>query len=169
MYRFQDISGTKFNRLTAVKRTGTSNGGNAIWIFKCDCGAEKEIDSSLVKRGHIKSCGCMRKELMRSQKNGYKHGMAGTAIYKAWVDAYSRCRDKNHQGYRNYGGRGIKFSEEFLGENGLERFSNELGQKPSKSHSVDRIDNERGYEPGNLRWATKREQRRNQRSRKCNT
>lgn len=75
-----------------------------------------------------------------------------------------RCRDCNHVSYEDYGGRGIMVSPVFDGPGGLERFLAAVGPRPTPRHTIERIENARGYEPGNLRWATQAEQNRNQRA-----
>jgi hypothetical protein len=79
--------------------------------------------------------------------------------YKIWNGIKTRCTKKNASEYGRYGGRGIKICDEWL--DNFDAFFNHLGPRPSKQHSVDRIDNDKGYEPGNVRWATRTEQQRN--------
>lgn len=81
--------------------------------------------------------------------------------YRAWAHIKGRCTNPNDAGFHNYGGRGIKMCEEWAAS--YEAFLREVGRAPSPEHTLDRIDNERGYEPGNVRWATKAEQSRNTR------
>jgi hypothetical protein len=83
---------------------------------------------------------------------------------KAWRAMIARCGNPNAVGYGYYGGRGIRVSTEWLGDDGFNRFLAHIGRRPTADHSVDRIDNDRGYEPGNVRWATEKEQQRNKRS-----
>ena len=92
-----------------------------------------------------------------------KHGeAAATAEYQAWVDMKTRCVNPDSPSYAGYGGRGIVVCGEWL--NDYAAFLAHVGRRPSRQHSIDRIDNNRGYEPGNVRWATKREQTRNLRT-----
>lgn len=97
----------------------------------------------------------------RPEGNNYRHGMSGTPEYKAWIDAKRRCYKKTARRYRDWGGRGIRMCEEWLHD--FNAFYNYIGPRPSSEHSLDRIDNNKNYEPGNVRWATYEEQSRNQR------
>jgi hypothetical protein len=89
------------------------------------------------------------------------HGQSRTPEYRAWMSMHDRCKRETHPAYANYGGRGITVCEEW---SSFVPFFEEIGPRPGDTYSVDRIDNERGYEPGNVRWATKREQVLNRRS-----
>jgi hypothetical protein len=91
------------------------------------------------------------------------HGASQTPEYCALRGAIRRCTNPNSAGYRWYGGRGIQVAEDFRGENGFQNFIKEVGLRPSPLLSLDRIDNDKGYQRGNLRWATKSVQNRNQR------
>lgn len=93
-----------------------------------------------------------------------KHGGRGMREYNAWQAMIQRCRNANHQAFKNYGGRGILVCDRW--QRSFENFIADVGPRPSASHSLDRIDNERGYEPSNCRWATKSEQSKNTRPRK---
>jgi hypothetical protein len=89
------------------------------------------------------------------------HGMRNTAEYGVWARMITRCENPRRDKWEYYGGRGITVSP--LWRHDFAAFYAEVGPRPSVIHSIDRIDNDRGYEPGNVRWATKREQRANQR------
>jgi hypothetical protein len=90
------------------------------------------------------------------------HGMRNSSEYRIWGGIKTRCTNKNSPDYDRYGGRGVTMCDEWLGN--FEAFLNHLGPRPSKQHSIDRIDNDKGYEPGNVRWATTKEQARNRRN-----
>lgn len=92
------------------------------------------------------------------------HGCYGTPTHKSWSKMVSRCRGVNDSMYPTYGGAGITVVDEWVGVGGFERFVAHIGERPSRDFSVDRIDNSRGYEPGNVRWATRGEQARNRKS-----
>lgn len=91
------------------------------------------------------------------------HQMSKTAEYRAWSSAQSRCSNPNCRSYDDYGGRGITFAKEWLGGAGFQRFLEHIGARPTTGHSLDRIDVNGNYEPGNVRWATRTEQARNKR------
>ncbi len=105
--------------------------------------------------GHTRSCGCLTAE------NNYKHGMANTKEWNTWVKVISRCTNPKCKNFKDYGGRGIKVCDEWL--NSFEAFFEHIGYCPNPQMSIDRIDNEGHYEPGNVRWATKKQQNRNTR------
>lgn len=90
------------------------------------------------------------------------HGLSKTAEYACWSQIKARCLNKNHRAYPHYGGRGITIAPEW--ENDFEAFLFHVGPRPSSDHSLDRVDNDRGYEPGNVRWATWKEQQNNRRA-----
>lgn len=87
--------------------------------------------------------------------------------YGSWVSMKTRCNNKNHSTYKNYGGRGIKVCSRW--ENSFNEFIKDVGKKPTLGHSIDRVDNDGDYEPGNVKWSTRIEQNNNQRLPKINT
>ena len=159
---FVDIAGQRFGRLTALTTAGNTRHGKRIWSCICDCGHMTEVVSGDLRNGKTQSCGCFRREVCREtgRKNGphvRTHGMSGTPEHKAYRDAKGRCNNPSRPNYRNYGGRGIKFLF-----TSFEQFYAELGPRP-EGMSLDRIQNDSDYAPGNVRWATWSEQCRNQR------
>jgi len=92
------------------------------------------------------------------------HGLAESLEYDAWANMTNRCENSSHPSYKDYGGRGIRVFSEWLGRGGFTRWLAHVGRRPSAKHSIERRDNSRGYEPGNLYWATRQEQMRNTRS-----
>lgn len=95
-----------------------------------------------------------------------KHGMYGTPEYRAWYHMKGRCRNKNNNRYNSHGGRGIDYCEEW---SNFENFYKDMGDRPSLKHSLDRIDNNKGYNKENCRWATQSQQSINKRVSKNNT
>ncbi len=160
--KYRDLLGKVFGRWTPLKYVG---GG--YWLCKCICGKENKVTSSSLIRGDSTSCGCFQIE--KAIKDGFKHGLSDTPIHKRWVDMHQRCENPKNPGYKNWGGRGIKVCDRWNRRN-PEGFINyvedikNLGEKPDDSYTLDRIDNDGDYSPENVRWASKHDQRSNQRN-----
>jgi hypothetical protein len=159
--------GTKFGygtvlALVTFKRTTNRQTWERGAVLGCDCGNEYLADLSALYRGSRKSCGCKRK------KRGFvaTPGYAGHALYYTWHGMMDRCYNPDVRNYRWYGGRGITVCCEWQGLEGLRNFvvyvTCVLGPRPTGC-TLDRIDNACGYEPGNVRWATRAEQEENKR------
>lgn len=157
---YKDISGQRFGDLTALKYLRIK-GNHALWYCVCKCGKNCEIYGYRLRNGQRKHCGCQSKNITHGQTRGRKRGLT----YATWIAMRQRCRDPNTVGWMIYGGRGIKVCDRWgNGEGGLsgyECFLSDMGPRPSKKHSIDRIDNDRGYEPGNCRWVDAKTQIKN--------
>lgn len=147
--------GTRFGRLVVVELSYIGDGHSAYRCV-CDCGKESTVRRRSLLTGGTQSCGCLRRQSVNAAQT--VHGMTGTSELRAYSDAKRRCLNPKNKSYSNYGGRGIEFRF-----NSFEEWFAELGLKPTPDHSVDRIDNDGHYEPGNVRWATKTEQQKNRR------
>lgn len=154
--QFQDLAGQKFGSWTVLKRAPTRF-GRTQWFCHCDCGTERDVSAVHLKSGASVGCGCTRPR--GAAHPMFKHGSTG--IYSAWLNIIQRCENPNNKAYRNYGGRGIKLAPEW--RNDFIKFREAMGPKPGPEYTVERIENHRGYEPGNVRWATRIEQGRNTR------
>ena len=154
----KDKVGQKFGKLTVVRLSHTGNRGVAFWECSCECGGRKVVLSSALGRD-VFSCGCIRKGM-----NGFNlktHGATGTTTHRIWKSIVSRCTIPSATGFQNYGGRGITICDRWLD---FTNFLEDMGERPSEKHSVDRIDYNAGYSPENCRWATSTEQNRNTRA-----
>lgn len=151
--RALDLAGKRFHRLQVIART-KNRGRNVMWSCKCDCGIAIDVSSSSLSSGKNKSCGCFRREAMSQ----FRHGSVNTPEYNTWSSMLRRCNNANNRSYPRYGGRGIRVCDQW---NDFVGFLRDMGRKPSPDHSLDRIDNNGNYEPGNCRWATRVQQSRN--------
>ena len=154
--------GQRFGRLSvqAKAHRATWKTCNSEWHCLCDCGSRCQVQHSNLLYGHTKSCGCLAKELYGC--NNRKHGMHTSPEYAAWENMKQRCTNPCNSQFQNYGARGIAVCSEWT--NSFEAFYDRLGPRPSSMHSLDRIDVNGHYEPGNVRWATPVQQSRNKRN-----
>lgn len=146
------LTGQRFGRLLVIGIHRHRIKNHVAWDCLCDCGNLNEgVMGSNIAR--TQSCGCYARELRTT------HNQTKAPEYRTYATAKSRCNDVNATSYKNYGGRGIEFRF-----NSFEEFYAELGAKPSKKHTIDRINNDGHYEKGNVKWATYAEQALNKRS-----
>lgn len=151
--RPKDISGMRFERLVALKYVELGK-----WLCECDCGNTTVAVGSDLRRGRIRSCGCLQLEVARTGDCRRTHGGAGSPEYNSWHSMIRRCTDPTTLGYHRYGGRGISVCERWASS--FTHFLEDMGFRPTGT-TLDRKDVNGNYEPSNCRWATHQEQAEN--------
>lgn len=162
MSNANDISGQKFNMLTAVEYVGRRGKGNhPYWLCRCECGNEKVVSLPNLKSGSVKSCGCLPRRMNseRMKIRNRTHGLSDTRLYRIYSEMLTRCNNENHVFYYRYGGRGIKVCEEWSEFKQFYDWAISSGY--SDNMTIDRVDNNKGYSPDNCRWITQKSQTRN--------
>lgn len=161
--RALNVTGFRFDRLIALRPVGYTRAKTILWLCQCDCGNMTVTYLNKLRSGKTRSCGCLARE-MTIQKN-WKHGESHTPLFRHWYGIIRRCTDPRRKGYVDYGGRGIRICDEW--RNSFEAFRDHVAQLPGygeDGYTLDRVDNDGNYSPGNLRWATRTEQNRNKRN-----
>jgi hypothetical protein len=144
-------------RLTILQYTGKRK-GLSYAVYKCACGAEKEISMTSVRLGRTKSCGCLQRETVGALNRS--HGRWNTFEYRVYHAMLQRCYNSNRSGYSYYGGKGITVCDSW--KESFDNFLADMGECPADKSSIDRIDGTKEYSKDNCRWATKSEQSYNQ-------
>lgn len=171
MGKFIDISGQRFGRLIAISSVRKEGDTRAHWKCICDCGGEAVASGKSLRKGGVRSCGCLGREWSKHLGSNpefvakraakiAKHGEGThgkrTPEYKTWLSIKARCNTPSHKDYSNWGGRGIRVCPEW--ESSFEAFLADMGRKPTPSHQIDRRDPDGNYEPENCHWVTPTEQ-----------
>jgi hypothetical protein len=145
------LAGTRFGKLTVIQRGENTVEGKTRYWCECDCGELTLVWTANLRRGNTVSCGCHRASI---------RGLSRTMAYRAWYTMIRRTSPDNEQDRKDYFDRGITVCERWLS---FENFYADMGDRPD-GMSMDRIDNDNGYEPGNCQWATAGQQARNRRA-----
>lgn len=153
--------GDRYGRLVVIEYAG-SRKGQREWRCRCDCGTEGVWPTIVLRTGTTRSCGCLRQEMLLARIT--KHGLSKTPAYSSWKGMVHRCTNPKHSSYGEYGGRGIIVCDRWNPHAGglFENFLADMGERPS-GKTLDRIDNDGDYEPGNCRWVTPARQAANRR------
>ena len=161
--KFQDLTGIRFHRLKVICWAGRNRFGNHYWLCVCDCGNCRPIRSAFLKSGKARSCGCFCIDQHTTHGRTRKNKVIPVE-YTAWVEMRRRCTQLHRKTAENYIGRGIFVCDRWI--HSFANFYDDVGPKPKPHHkySLERLNNNGGYEPGNVMWATWQQQASNKRN-----
>ena len=164
----RSLEGQHFGRLTVLRRAPEQyvwrHHVRATWLCICQCGKECAAREDDLVGGRRKSCGCFPRTGRKTHSKPIPQELRPLPEVSVWKDMRARCHRASHADFKYYGGRGISVCDRW--RESFEAFYADMGSRPSNKHSIDRINNDGNYEPGNCRWATRSEQERNKRAKR---
>lgn len=153
------LPGLTFGSWTVIRFVGLNSRHQRLWLCRCGCGKQVNRTAGYIASGRSRSCGCVGNAAGAAKRT--THGLTKSGTYNSWRCMKKRCTDPTCSEFQYYGGRGITVCARWL--QSFENFLADVGERPSRRHSLDRINNNGNYEPGNVRWATPAQQNRNHR------
>lgn len=158
MSKIINLSGQRFGSLLVIKLLNEKRGKYRLWECLCDCGRKSVVRTGALNSKKIRSCGCQRRKSLIKHGDSGREGKPRTRLYRIWVNMKSRCGRIERRNYKNYGGRGIKVCKTWL--NSFMSFRTwALANEYTDNLTIDRINNDGNYEPGNCQWLTRAENR----------
>jgi hypothetical protein len=157
----KDITGLRSGRLVAVNVSRKKKGHGCYWLCRCDCGNTKEIRIDALTSQKTKSCGCLQSEWRETGKANRLHGKTNTTTYRAWKGIKSRCLNPRSKDFKHYGGRGITMCK--FWQKSFVNFYNDMGECKNNM-TIERIDNNKGYDKTNCKWTHFSKQNSNKRT-----
>lgn len=152
-HQLSDLLGVSFGRWTVIDLAGTDRSQQQMCLCSCSCGTERPVRLSDLKSGKSASCGCVSAEKASlnppSLRHGHRSDGKSSPTYTIWREIVRRCTDEGARSYVHHGAQGVTIADEWLD---FEVFLADVGEAPSTKHTLERVDPELGYEPGNVVW-----------------